>query len=297
MATFSRLLPTIITAYALQAAFAGVFVPMRTERYYDFCGMLGFLSSLGVSIYGPAMRAKYWDKVPGARLPGFSDLHPRQILLTAAVGIWTIRLGSFLLQRVITNKKDSRFDKVRGNAATFSFFWFMQGEHRCLRDMTVLTCAANWVLLVGMPAYLINTIPKAQQPPLGPRDFSFLALSLASFALEVTADGQKKRWRAAKDAGLHKDKFITSGLWGWSRHPKYDRVHNMQQCPDFCSYVGEVGIWLGLLGVASTALNPRETLLAAASPAMTYMLLRYVSCPALEILRHLRVTGIWSATT
>jgi steroid 5-alpha reductase family enzyme len=32
---------------------------------------------------------------------------------------------------------------------------------------------------------------------------------------------EKSSWRADKDAKKHDEKFITSGLWGYSRHPKY----------------------------------------------------------------------------
>lgn len=39
--------------------------------------------------------------------------------------------------------------------------------------------------------------------------------------LEVIADRQKSSWRKAKDSKQHDEKFITKGLWGISRHPKF----------------------------------------------------------------------------
>lgn len=35
------------------------------------------------------------------------------------------------------------------------------------------------------------------------------------------ADHQKSVWRRAKDDKEHDERFITNGLWGVSRHPKY----------------------------------------------------------------------------
>ena len=40
-------------------------------------------------------------------------------------------------------------------------------------------------------------------------------------ALTVVADRQKSAWRKAKENKEHDEKFITKGLWGISRHPKY----------------------------------------------------------------------------
>jgi hypothetical protein len=101
MPVFSRLLPVVGSAYALQAGakccnaiilvnicvsvFASVFVPRKTEKYYDLCGALGWMTTTFVSLYYP-------DDAP-VGLPSFA---PRQLLVTAAVGIWSVRLGSFL---------------------------------------------------------------------------------------------------------------------------------------------------------------------------------------------------------
>jgi len=63
-------------------------------------------------------------------------------------------------------------------------------------------------------------LPKTADSPLEARDYISFALFGTSFALEMLADYQKSRWRARKDSGKHKEKFIKSGLWSISRHPK-----------------------------------------------------------------------------
>ncbi|EPQ54180.1 DUF1295-domain-containing protein [Gloeophyllum trabeum ATCC 11539] len=251
---FSRLVPSIFSAFGLQAVLAAIFVPQANEKYYDLGGSLGFLSTTFVSLYYPSFKAKYWDGLP-VSLPSFA---PRQLLVTAALGIWTIRLGSFLAQRAIKAAGDSRFDAVKHKPATFTAFWMAQ---------------ATWVLLVGLPVYMVNTLPASAHPPLSPRDYAALALFAGSLLFEAVADRQKSAWRHARDNKQHDKKFITSGLWSISRHP---------------NYVGEVGIWTGIAALSTASLQspyfPRGAIaLAALSPLTTYFLLRKVSgVPPLE---------------
>ncbi|KZV98250.1 DUF1295-domain-containing protein [Exidia glandulosa HHB12029] len=259
MAVLSRLVPTIATTYGLQALFAAVFIPLQTERFYDLCGSIGFLSATGVSLYGPALKAKYWDGIPGATLPALNTTNfaPRQLILTAGLVVWSARLGSFLLERAIRHNGDSRFDTIRSNPVTFALAWFMQ---------------ANWVMLVGLPVYLMNVLPATQHTPLSRGDKVGLAFAAAAFVLEVIADRQKSAWRAAKDAKVHSEKFISHGLWGWSRHP---------------NYVAEIGIWTGVffssLRTLRAAYPTSATVAALGSPLLTYVLLRHISgVPPLE---------------
>lgn len=86
-----------LTSKRPHTALAMVFVPQQNEKYYDLGGALGFLSATFVSLYYPALRAKYIDGVPGA-LPALSAFAPRQLVASAMLGIWSIRLGSFLVQ-------------------------------------------------------------------------------------------------------------------------------------------------------------------------------------------------------
>lgn len=75
--------------------FALIFVPQQNDKYYDLGGAIGWASTTFISLYYPALRAKFWDGIPGP-LPALSSFAPRQLLLSAAIGIWSFRLGSFL---------------------------------------------------------------------------------------------------------------------------------------------------------------------------------------------------------
>ncbi|EDR08703.1 uncharacterized protein LACBIDRAFT_297170 [Laccaria bicolor S238N-H82] len=257
MSIFSRLLPTAIHSYALQALFALIFVPQQNETYYDLGGAVGWVSTTCLSLYYPFLKAKYWDGIPGP-LPALSTFAPRQLLLTAAVGIWSIRLGSYLAMRAIKAGGDSRFDKIKEKPVTFALYWFAQ---------------ATWIMAVGLPVYLCNAMPARLHPALGLGDYTTLGIYAGSFLFEVIADRQKAAWRRAKDAKEHDEQFITSGLWSISRHP---------------NYVGEVGIWTGIWALSAASLErsffPTGTVaLAAISPLFTWFLLRKVSgVPPLE---------------
>jgi len=253
MAAFSRLIPVATSAYALQTLLALIFVPQQNETYYDLGGACGFLSTTFVSLYYPALKSKFIDGQAGP-LPSLSSFAPRQLLLSAAIGIWCVRLGTFLASRAIKAGGDSRFDEVKKNPTRFTYFWMAQ---------------ATWVFLVGLPVYLVNTLPPPLHPALGIRDYAAFGLFAGSFLFEVIADRQKTVWRQAKQAKQHEEKFITSGLWSISRHP---------------NYVGEVGIWTGIWALASGSLPLGSVAFAAAvSPLFTWFLLRKVSgVPPLE---------------
>ena len=52
---------------------------------------------------------------------------PRQVIQSGMVSMWAVRLGLFLLSRILRDGKDARFDKVRGNPKLFLLFWGVQG--------------------------------------------------------------------------------------------------------------------------------------------------------------------------
>ena len=121
MNIFSRLLPVAGSAFSLQTGslllvflvimavcgfiitrhdttvLAAIFVPQANEKWYDLGGTLGFLSTTFISLYYPTLKARYLE---GANVPfpPLSSFAPRQLLLTASLVIWTVRLGSFLVQ-------------------------------------------------------------------------------------------------------------------------------------------------------------------------------------------------------
>lgn len=99
--------PAVSAAFAIQAAFAVPSTLAQSERFYDFSGALTNISVVALSLYLPALRAKYGNLAAeagggkwAASLPSLTTpftnpsaagLNWRQIALSAAVTIWAAR--------------------------------------------------------------------------------------------------------------------------------------------------------------------------------------------------------------
>lgn len=208
------------------------FVPanhFQTEHYYDLTGSLTYVTLVTLALLlGDAPEPRSW-------------------LLAAMVVVWALRLGSFLFLRVKQDGSDGRFDAIKPDFPRFLMTWTLQG----LWVVLTLACAL---------AAMTSKAP-------GPLD-AFAAIGgvlwAGGFAVEVLADRQKRVFRAdPANAG----RFITSGLWAWSRHP---------------NYFGEILLWTGVAIVAFPALEGAQ-LATLVSPLFVYLLLTRVSgVPMLE---------------
>lgn len=209
-----------------------VFIPSamaRTERYYDLTGAITYLSVIGVA----------------AALAQPLDL--RAVVAVGLVAVWAIRLGSFLFLRISKDGHDRRFDQIKTNPLRFLVTWTLQGL---------------WVTLTAACALMIISSETRIAP-----DLSFylgLVIWIVGFGIEVIADAQKSAFRKSPD---YAGKFITGGLWSWSRHP---------------NYVGEIVLWLGMAVMAVPVLVGWQWV-ALISPLFVYLLLNRVSgVPLLE---------------
>lgn len=203
-----------------------VYIPaaiFQTEKYYDLTGSLTYLTVIAAACWlSPTLD---W----------------RAAIVAAMVGIWAIRLGSFLFRRIAADGKDVRFDKIKTHPLRFLVTWTMQG---------------TWVALTAASALLIIT--SSVRLPIEGFAIVGFAMWVAGFAIEIIADNQKSTFR--KDPA-NKGRFITTGLWAWSRHP---------------NYFGEILLWSGIT-VASLPLLSGWQWLTIVSPLFVIFLLTRVS--------------------
>ncbi|MDH3470184.1 MAG: DUF1295 domain-containing protein [Acidimicrobiia bacterium] len=182
-----------------------VFVPSslaKTEHYYDLTGSATYLTVVAVALL-------------------FSDeLDARALIVGAMVVVWALRLGSFLFRRVRRVGQDARFDRIKADPLRFFMAWTLQGL---------------WVLLTMACALAIIT--GIEREPIGWVEIAGIVVWVAGFALEVVADRQKS---AFKQDPANEGRFITSGLWAWSRHP---------------NYFGEIVLWTGIAVMALPVLS------------------------------------------
>jgi steroid 5-alpha reductase family enzyme len=223
--------------FALCGAFAFVlnwivFVPsnaLQTEHYFDLTGSLTYLSVVALALL----------------LGGGADA--RALLIGCLVGIWAMRLGSFLFLRVKKDGSDGRFDDIKPDFPRFLMTWTLQGL---------------WVFLTL--ACGLAAMTSASTRPIGAFAVIGAALWAVGFAIEALADHQKRVFRADP---AQQGRFITTGLWAWSRHP---------------NYFGEILLWVGIAVIALPALQGWQHV-TLISPVFVYLLLTRISgIPMLE---------------
>lgn len=206
-------------------------LPQQSEKFYDASGSVTYLAVVLTALLS-------------------KDRHnARAIVNSFLVVIWCTRLGSFLFARILKDGRDSRFDKFK--------------EH-WLRFLGVWTIQALWVFLVASPALVVSTSDACHARSVGVLDVIGWSVWIAAFLFEVVADAQKSSFRG--DSANAK-KFITTGLWAYSRHP---------------NYFGEICMWVGICLSGSSCFTGAQWL-SWISPLTTYVLLMKVSgVPLLE---------------
>ncbi len=174
----------------------------------------------------------------------------RKWMIAAMVGIWSLRLASYLLfTRVIGKPEDGRYVQLREdwqNNIPVRFLFFF--EFQALLDVAL-----------SIPFLLACLNARA---PLGPAEYVGAGIWLAAMAGEALADQQLNNF---KKNPANKGKTCDVGLWKYSRHPNY-----------FFD-------WLVWVGFATFAIAAPWGFLGLLSPALIlYFLLGVTGIPATE---------------
>lgn len=169
--------------------------------------------------------------------------------MTVAVLVvaWAVRLGAYLLGRILKTGVDPRFDGMREHTLRFARFWALQ---------------AFTVWLVMLPSIRLFAQGDAGASFL--LSIPGLALWAAGFAIEAVSDAQKAAFR--RDP-VNAGRFISTGLWKCSRHP---------------NYFGESLLWWGLFAAAAPAFRGWDFLTALGPLGLMLLLLFVSGVPLLE---------------
>jgi steroid 5-alpha reductase family enzyme len=201
----------------------------RSDKLTDISYAVSFISLDIMALYG----GKAYNK--------FS------IILFLLVILWAVRIGSFLLYRILKVGKDKRFDQLRDSFVGFGKFWLGQA-------------ITAWVLMLPVTISLYKGYAN-----LRALIYIGVVIWLIGLIIETAADTQKIKF---KNNPKNKDKWINNGIWSYSRHP---------------NYFGEIAIWAGIYVYAFPALSYPQRLICLASPLLITLVLRYVSgVPILE---------------
>ena len=203
-----------------------VFIPSflnKTEHFFDLTGSLTFISVVLITLM----------LIP--------EIYLRDIVIALLVVTWATRLGSFLFLRVRKDGGDGRFTIMKTKFWWFLMTWNIQGM---------------WVFLslaAGLAA-----MTSAEKVEVDIFLIFGLVVWVLGFSIEVISDGQKSKFRSKTE---NKDKFITSGIWSWSRHP---------------NYFGEILLWCGITIIALPVLQGWQ-FITLISPIFIIILLTQIS--------------------
>ncbi|KAL8478657.1 hypothetical protein ACS0TY_030516 [Phlomoides rotata] len=220
---------TAIVTVGYQFFFFVITALLRFDKVTDFAGSTNFviLAILTLVVKGS------W--------------HFRQVVLSMLVIMWGLRLGVFLLMRILQWGEDRRFDQMRENLGKLAVFWIFQ---------------AVWVWTVSLPVTVVNASDR--KPSLKAQDvIGWIMWSIGIF-VEATSDQQKL---AFKNSPENRGKWCNAGLWKYSRHP---------------NYFGEIFLWWGIFVAATPVLKNAEWLVILGPIFLTMLLLFISGLPLLE---------------
>ena len=204
-----------------------IFVPsyfFQTEKFFDLTGTISYISSVLFIFF---------------KSNTVESINLGSLVLSTFIIIWSLRLGTFLFLRIKKAGKDRRFNQIKKSFSWFFMTFSISGMWVTICSICALTGVANGIIfssitIIGIVIFLIG------------------------FTIEIIADSQKTKFRANDD---NKDKFISSGLWKYSRHP---------------NYLGEIILWLGISLISLSSLEGFQYV-TLISPIFTYLLLVNVS--------------------
>ena len=153
----------------------------------------------------------------------------------------------YLFRRILRIKVDHRFDEMRDRPLRFARFWLLQ---------------AISVAVIMLPvSYLLG---RDDTPDFGPWAIAGVAIWLAGLVIEAVSDAQKSAFKAKDE---NRGRFITTGLWRYSRHP---------------NYFGEMLVWWGLFVFAVPFLDGAAYAVVIGPVFITLLLLFVSGIPLLE---------------
>lgn len=182
ISTTASLVPTAVITLLIHWIIGIPSIHQKTEKPYDITGTIAVWSMLLYTVQIPAY------------------LSNRALLLVLCCGIWTTRLGIFLLIRIQKHKHDQRFNALKTKPLSFFNAWQL---------------SAAWTFMTPMCA--LCAIISNTQVHLSTTDGILASLWLLAFLIETIADIQKLQFKSRKNP----TPFIQTGLWRYSQHPNY----------------------------------------------------------------------------
>ena len=174
----------------------------------------------------------------------------RQILLAFMVGLWGVRLGSYLAKRNLGHGEDWRYKAMRKKKGA---------KFGLISLVTVFGLQGALMFIVSLPVMFGNS---DSTPGVGPIAVVGIMVWAVGFLFEAVGDWQLARFkRDSTNAG----KVMQTGLWSLTRHP---------------NYFGNALLWWGI-GIVGAETG--SGIIGFIGPVvMTFFLLKVSGVPMLE---------------
>jgi steroid 5-alpha reductase family enzyme len=147
---------------------------------------------------------------------------PRTTLLLVLVGLWALRLASYLTWRNWGTPEDRRYQVIRRH----------NEPHFALKSLyLIFGLQGTLAWIISLPLLAAIAAPR----PITMLDYAGVALWVLGFGFESVGDWQLARFKSAATNG---GRVMDQGLWRYTRHP---------------NYFGDCCIWWGfyLIGLAA----------------------------------------------
>ena len=224
----NAILLSFVISFAVNAAFFAFAAIRKTDVVTDLSYSLSFA-------------------VLAIVLPFLGAHEPAQLVAALLVLVWAVRLGGYLLGRILRIKVDHRFDEMRDNPLRFARFWLLQ---------------AISVAVIMLPVtYLLG---RDTAPGFGLWVIAGTSIWLVGLVIEAVSDAQKSAFKGKQE---NRGRFIERGLWRYSRHP---------------NYFGEILVWWGLFVFAVPVLHGVAFAVVIGPIFITLLLLFVSGIPLLE---------------
>lgn len=175
---------TLLLSLSINLIFFVIAFIIKTDKFTDITYSLTFIV---ISVFSLTMN--------------LNNINIVQIIVSLLLIIWAIRLGAYLMIRIIKIKKDKRFDQMRNNFIKFSFFWLIQA-------LTVYIVSIPTIIFVSIDINFHNINLQFLM--------FFLLIPFLFLIYETIADVQKYNYYKTKPTP-----FLKSGLYKLSRFPNY----------------------------------------------------------------------------
>ncbi len=190
-----------------------------------------------------------------------SPLTIQSLLLLIMVTLWSLRLSLHIFTRNKGKSEDYRYKQWRQS-------W---GKWVVIRSFfQVFVLQMGLLLIISSPIWVSFLIHSTEQKTSSMSLLTIIGFFIwaTGFTIETVADIQLRTFITQKNTGKTSSRFLSSGLWKFSRHP---------------NYFGESVLWWGIYLVAIDLTGLDHTWWTVIGPITITFLVRFVSgVPLLE---------------